>query len=119
MENSKKLSVATKLKYGVGDLGMAIVTAMLQFSMLFYYTDVVGISPGLAGTAMLVGKITWDLVNDVLFGYIQDKTKSKWGKRRPYLIFCSIPFAISFWFVFSIPQGLNDLQYFLIIIGSF
>ena len=69
MEKSQKLSVATKLKYGVGDLGMAIVTAMLQFSMLFYYTDVVGVSPGLAGTAMLVGKITWDLVNDVLFGY--------------------------------------------------
>ena len=119
MENSKKLSVATKLKYGVGDLGMAIVTAMLQFSMLFYYTDVVGINPALAGSAMLVGKITWDLVNDVLFGYIQDKTKSKWGKRRPYLIFCSIPFALSFWFVFSIPQGLSDIQYFLIIIGSF
>ena len=117
--NNKKLSMATKLKYGVGDFGLAIVTAMLQFSMLFYYTDVVGVNAGIAGTAMLVGKITWDLVNDVLFGFLQDKTKSRWGKRRPYLIFCSIPFAIAFWFVFSIPQGLGDIAYFFIIIGTF
>lgn len=119
MKNGK-LSVATKLKYGVGDFGMAVVTAMLQFSMLFYYTDVVGVRPGLAGTAMLIGKITWDLINDTLFGYLEDKTKSKWGKRRPYLIFCALPFALSFWGVFSIPQGINnDFIYALLIIGSF
>ena len=114
-----KLSVLTKMKYGVGDFGMAVVTAMLQFSMLFYYTDVVGVRPGLAGTAMLVGKITWDLVNDTLFGYLEDKTKSRWGKRRPYLIFGALPFALSFWGVFSIPQGLGDVAYFFLIIGSF
>lgn len=117
--SNKKLSVWTKLKYGVGDFGMAVVTAMLQFSMLYYYTNVVGVNSALAGTAMLVGKITWDLVNDVLFGYLEDKTKSRWGKRRPYLIFGALPFAISFWLVFSIPQGLSDIAYFFIIIGSF
>ncbi len=118
MKNGK-LSVITKLKYGVGDFGMAVVTAMLQFSMLFYYTDVVGVKPGLAGTAMLVGKITWDLINDTLFGYLEDKTKSRWGKRRPYLIFGALPFALSFWGVFSIPQGLGDVAYFFLIVGSF
>lgn len=114
-----RLSVATKLKYGVGDFGMAVVTAMLQFSLLYYYTDVVGVDSGLAGTAILVGKITWDLVNDVLFGYLEDKTKSRWGKRRPYLIFCALPFALAFWLVFSVPQGLGNVAYFFIIIGSF
>lgn len=117
--SNAKLSVWTKLKYGVGDFGMAVVTAMLQFSMLYYYTDVVGVNAALAGTAMLVGKITWDLVNDVLFGYLEDKTKSRWGKRRPYLIFGAVPFAISFWLVFSIPRGLDDVAYFFIIIGTF
>lgn len=119
MKSGAKLSVMTKLKYGVGDFGMAVVTAMLQFSMLFYYTDVVGVKPGLAGTAMLVGKITWDLINDTLFGYLEDKTKSRWGKRRPYLIFGALPFALSFWGVFSIPKGLGDTAYFFLIIGSF
>ena len=117
--SAKKLTVWTKLKYGVGDFGMAVVTAMLQFSMLYYYTNVVGVNSALAGTAMLVGKITWDLVNDVLFGYLEDKTKSRWGKRRPYLIFGAVPFAVSFWLVFSIPQGLGDVAYFFIIIGTF
>ena len=98
-----KLTVWTKMKYGVGDFGMAVVTAMLQFSMLFYYTDVVGVKPGLAGTAMLVGKITWDLINYTLFGYLEDKTKSRWGKRRPYLIFGALPFALFFWVMFSLP----------------
>ena len=115
----KRLSSWTKIKYGVGDFGMSLVSAMLSFSMLFYYTDVVGVNPGLAGTAMLVGKLCWDMVNDVLFGYLEDKTKSRWGKRRPYLIFFSIPFALAFWFVFSIPQGLGSVAYFFIIIGSF
>ena len=92
---NNKLKVSTKLKYGIGDFGMSLVSAMLSFSMLFYYTDVVGVNPGLAGTAMLVGKLCWDMVNDVLFGFLQDKTKSKWGKRRPYLIFFSIFFLKS------------------------
>jgi GPH family glycoside/pentoside/hexuronide:cation symporter len=68
---------------------------------------------------MLVGKITWDLINDTLFGYLEDKTKSRWGKRRPYLIFGALPFALSFWGVFSIPKGLGDTAYFFLIIGSF
>ena len=114
-----KLKVSTKLKYGIGDFGMSLVSAMLSFSMLFYYTDVVGVNPGLAGTAILVGKLCWDMVNDVLFGYFEDKTKSRWGKRRPYLIFCSIPFALAFWSVFSIPQGLGNVAYFFLIIGTF
>ena len=59
------------------------------------------------------------MVNDVLFGYFEDKTKSRWGKRRPYLIFCSIPFALAFWSVFSIPQGLGNVAYFFLIIGTF
>ena len=116
---NNKLKVSTKLKYGIGDFGMSLVSAMLSFSMLFYYTDVVGVNPGLAGTAMLVGKLCWDMVNDVLFGYFEDKTKSRWGKRRPYLIFCSIPFALAFWSVFSIPQGLGNVAYFFLIIGTF
>ena len=69
---NKRLSVGDKLKFGVGDFGLAVISALLQFYMLFFYTDVVGINPGLAGTAILVGKITWDMVNDVLFGYLED-----------------------------------------------
>ena len=114
-----KLSVWTKLKFGIGDFGISAITALLQFYMLFYYTDVVGIDPGVAGTAILVGKLTWDMVNDVLFGYLEDKTRSRWGRRRPYLILCPIPLALSFWLLLSLPAGMSNMAAFFAIIGTF
>ena len=119
METARKLSVWNKLKFGVGDFGMSAVTALLQFYMLFYYTDVVGIDPGIAGTAILVGKLTWDMINDVLFGYLEDKTVSRWGRRRPYLIFCALPLAGAFWLTLSLPAGMSNLAAFFAIIGTF
>lgn len=119
MYSGVKLSLSKKLRYGIGDFGMSVIIASLQFYMLFYYTDVVGINPGIAGTAMLVGKLTWDMINDGLFGYLIDKTKSKWGRKRPYLLFCSVPLALSFWLLFSLPTGMSDLVAFFAIIGTF
>ena len=116
MSEGKRLSLLDKIKYGVGDFGVSAVGALIQFFMLFYYTDVVHINPGLAGTAMLVGKMTWDMVNDVLFGYIGDRTVTRWGRRRPYLIFCAVPMLLSFWLLLSIPEGLTGAAAFLTIL---
>ncbi len=119
MNTDVKLSFGSKFKFGVADFGLSAITACIQFFMLFYYTDVVGINSGLAGTAMLVGKLSWDLINDGLFGYLCDQTKSKWGRRRPYLMFCAIPLALSFWLMFSLPSGMgNVLAFFAIILTS-
>ncbi len=114
-----KLSLGKKMRFGVGDFGMSIIIASLQFYMLFYYTDVVGIDPAIAGTAMLVGKLTWDMINDGLFGFIIDKTKTKWGRQRPYLLFGSIPLALSFWLVYSLPSGMSNVAAFFAILGTF
>ena len=119
MEIVKRLTMGLKLRYGVGDFGLAVMTASLQFYMLLYYTDVVKIDPAIAGSAMLVGKLTWDMVNDVLFGYLSDKTKSRWGRRRPYLIFSAVPLALSFWLLFSLPEGMSNVVAFFAIIGTF
>ncbi|MFA5006304.1 MAG: glycoside-pentoside-hexuronide (GPH):cation symporter [Candidatus Izemoplasmatales bacterium] len=119
MATSGKLSLGKKVRFGVGDFGMSIVIASLQFYMLFYYTDVVGIDSAVAGTAMLVGKLTWDMVNDGLFGFIIDKTKTKWGRQRPYLMFGAIPLALSFWLVYSLPEGMSNVAAFFAILGTF
>ena len=118
MSDNKRLTIWKKLKFGVGDFGVSVMGALIQFYMLFYYTDVVHIEPGLAGTAMLVGKLTWDMVNDVLFGYLQDRFNTRWGKRRPYLIFCAVPMMLGFWLLLSLPEGLTGAKAFFAILGT-
>lgn len=119
MNTDVRLSFGKKVRFGVGDFGMSVIIASLQFFMLFYYTDVVGIDPAIAGTAMLVAKLTWDLANDGLFGYLIDRTKSRWGKSRPYLMFCAVPLALSFWLMFSLPAGMSGtLAFFAIILTA-
>lgn len=115
----KKLSTGTKVLYGVGDMGISLLTASIQFFLLFYYTDVVGINAGLAGTALMVSKLTWDMLNDPLFGYISDRTKSRWGRRKPYMLLGALPFGLTVWLLYSLPAGLVGWQAFLAIVATF
>jgi GPH family glycoside/pentoside/hexuronide:cation symporter len=96
-----KLPTRTKLFYGIGDLGNAVVNSAIQFFLMKFYTDGALVLPSLAGNALLVGKI-WDAINDPLFGWFTDRTKSRFGKRRVFMIFGAVPLGISIallWFV--------------------
>jgi len=90
-----KLSRATKIIYGAGDLGFSLTTTIIGAYFLFFLTDVVGIKPAMAGVAILIGR-TWDYINDPLIGHLSDRTRSRWGRRRPFLLFGAIPFALAF-----------------------
>ena len=68
------LPLHLKHRYGVADLGFVLLGSAMQFFLLFYYTDVALVDLAVAGTALLVGKLTWDAINDPLFGYISDRT---------------------------------------------
>lgn len=115
---NEKLGTGTKLLYGVGDIGNAMVNSAIQFFLMVFYTDGALIAPAIAGSALLIGKI-WDAVNDPLFGWISDRTTSRLGKRRVYMILGALPLAISVMLVWFVPGGLSDPLVFLWIVGTF
>jgi GPH family glycoside/pentoside/hexuronide:cation symporter len=116
---NQKLTLGSKFRYGLADMGFALITSAMQFFLLFYYTDVAGINPALAGSALMVGKLTWDAINDPLFGYLSDRTRSRFGRRRIYMLLGAVPLGIAAWIMFSLPQGLTGVTAFLAVLLSF
>lgn len=95
MTPSECLSRRTKALYGIGDTGFSITGTLIGVYYLLFLTDVVGLRPALAGVAMMVAK-QWDWINDPLVGHFSDRVRSRWGRRRPFLLFGFVPFGIAF-----------------------
>ncbi len=91
----RRLSTWVKLIYGSGDLGMATYGTLRQFFYAIFLTDVVGLDPRLASVAAVIGVI-WDAINDPLVGRLSDATRTRWGRRRPFLALFAIPYALGF-----------------------
>ena len=90
-----KLKFGQKLSYGAADTAFSLTSTIIGVYFAIYLTDVVGVDPKLAAIAFFIGK-SWDYVNDPLIGYISDRTRTKWGRRRPFLLFGAIPYALAF-----------------------
>ncbi len=91
----KYLSFWTKLVYGTGDWGTAGYGTLRQVFYAIFLTDVVGLDPRLASVAALVG-IVWDAINDPLVGMLSDRVRTRWGRRRPFLLWFAIPYGAGF-----------------------
>jgi GPH family glycoside/pentoside/hexuronide:cation symporter len=89
------LSLREKWTYGSGDLGFSLTSTIIGAYFAIYLTDVVGVSPAVAAMAIFVGS-TWDYINDPIVGYLSDRTRSRWGRRRPFLLFGALPFVLVF-----------------------
>lgn len=94
-KSNERLSALTKLAYGVGDFGFAFADTAIGVLFAIFLTDVVGLRGSLAALAIWIGR-SWDYINDPLIGYIVDRTRTSWGRRRPYLLFGFIPFGLAF-----------------------
>ena len=97
------ISFKEKLGYGVGDLASNLIFAAVSSFLLFYYTDVVGVSAAAVGTIILFSRL-FDGFTDIGMGAIVDKTKTRHGKARPWLLWMAIPYAIAAFLLFSVPE---------------
>lgn len=101
-----KLSFGRILGYGIGDFGFNFYWLPLQLFLAYYYTDVLGLSSRTAGL-IIFACLTWDGLVDPLIGVLANRTRTRWGKYRPYLLFGAVPLAASFALMFA-PVALTD-----------
>jgi GPH family glycoside/pentoside/hexuronide:cation symporter len=98
----KVLSFWTKLVYGTGDWSGSSYGTLRQIFYAIFLTDVVGLEPRLASLAALFG-ILWDAVNDPLIGMLTDRVRTRWGRRRPFLLIFAVPYGLSFMLLWWAP----------------
>lgn len=104
----ERLPQRSKIVYGVGDVGFSLTTTIVAAYFAIFLTDVVGIQPSVAAVAIFVGR-SWDYLNDPLVGHISDRTRSRWGRRRPFLLFGALPFALAFSLLWLRPGWNNQI----------
>ncbi|MEL6909603.1 MAG: MFS transporter [Cyanobacteria bacterium J06598_4] len=103
----EKLNFTTKLAYGSGDMGPAITANILVFFLLYFFTNVAGLPAGLAGSILAIGKIG-DAINDPIAGILSDRTRTRWGRRIPWMLLGAIPFGIFFFLQWIVPSFSED-----------
>ena len=107
--STNKIAVSTRIAYGCGDTACNIVYGMISTLLTLFYTDYAGISPITIGMVMLISRV-FDGSSDLIMGFIVDRTKSKWGKSRPWLLWMAIPYGVSAILLFTVPHTTEVLQ---------
>ena len=102
-EIESKLSLKEKVGYSLGDTASHFVWDMVGFWILIFYTDTFGISAAAAGTIMLIARF-WDMLSDPLMGIIADRTNTRWGKFRPYILWMALPYSVLAVLTFTTPD---------------
>jgi glucuronide carrier protein len=107
LKSLEKLPAKTIAGYGAGDFGFNLAFSLSTTFLLYYYTDVAGISAAAVGTMFLVVRL-WDAFADLLAGRLVDRTMTRWGKFRPFLMFGAIPLMFMSFLVFNVPTSLDS-----------
>ena len=102
MKKKFTVSLKEKIAYGMGDFALMIGYGAIGFYFVFFLTDVAGLPAAWAGYIFLIARV-WDAFIDYAMGFITDATKSRWGRRRPYILFGAIPFGIIFALLWIVP----------------
>ena len=105
-----------RIGYGVGDYAICLYWSGVSLYLLYFYTDVVGITPQMAGLIYAIG-IAWDAITDPFMGYMAERTRTKMGSYRPYIYYGSIPLALSFVVLLWVPpfEGMLLLSILIVV----
>ena len=113
----KKTSLLDKIGYGFASLGDAAAYGFIGVFLLFFLTTIAGISPGIAGTIAAVGAV-WNALANPIMGYIADKVRTPFGKRRPMMLLFSVPLALGMFLLFTnvdLPENIKPAYYGLLV----
>ncbi len=100
---TEKLTLKEKIGYSLGDTASNLFFQTFMLFLLYFYTDVFGLPAAAVGTMFLITRI-WDAINDPIMGTIADRTNTRWGKFRPYILFFALPFGILGVLTFTTPD---------------
>nr|WP_298928953.1 glycoside-pentoside-hexuronide (GPH):cation symporter [uncultured Erythrobacter sp.] len=104
---SDRVRLGEKIGYGVGDLSSGLMLNFFGFFLLYFFVDLGGLAPAAIGIMLFVTKLI-DAVTDPMMGAIADRTRTRWGRYRPYLLFGAVPLGISMVLIFSAPDDMGD-----------
>lgn len=117
MGNKNVVKTREKVFYGLGDMGNNIAYGAVGFYFVFFLTDVAGISPLWAGYIFMVVRI-WNAICDLIMGVVSDRTRSRFGRRRPFLLYGAVPLGIGFALLWMVPfKGQVQLVIYYTLIG--
>ncbi|MDJ0928714.1 MAG: MFS transporter [Gammaproteobacteria bacterium] len=105
--SERQLSLGGRIGYATGIYGVFLAWMTVALYLLYFYTDVLGLSPARAGLVFFLASL-WDGITDPLMGWLIERTRSRWGKYRPYLLLAAVPFAASFAALFITPDLEGD-----------
>jgi len=113
------LSRWTKFIYGLGEFGPSVAGGtIIPFYYLFFLTDVAGLRPGIAGSLLMVARL-WDAINDPLVGALSDHTRTRLGRRRPFMLAGALPMAATYILLWLVPAGLSETALALYYLGAY
>lgn len=117
-EKQQRLPLSIQLGWATGELGIATYVGLTMGFLLFYLTQALNMSPLWAGIALLIPRL-WDVVTDPIMGAISDRTNSRMGRRRPYLLAGSLLFGSSFYLIFLTPADASETIKFFYVTGMY
>lgn len=109
LKNSGKLSMVEKVGFGLGDTASNILYQAWSFFLMIFYTDVFGIDPKVASFMFLITRV-WDMVFDPIIGMVADRTTTRWGKFRPYLLWMAVPYGVLAFAMFFTPSWSYNMK---------